>query len=95
MLLHAGALLRFNATPRLQSRHHLLNQNLRCRGAGGHTNRLLTHKPSAIQLVGAIDQIPDGTAFAVIAGKDVTPKPSELASGIGIALVNTPGRAPT
>ena len=28
-------------------------------------------------------------AFAVIAGKDVTPKPSELAQGIGIALVNT------
>jgi biopolymer transport protein ExbB len=28
-------------------------------------------------------------AFAVIASKDVTPKPSELAQGIGIALVNT------
>ena len=28
-------------------------------------------------------------AFAVIAGKDVTPKPSDLAQGIGIALVNT------
>lgn len=28
-------------------------------------------------------------AFAVITGKDVTPKPSELAQGIGIALVNT------
>lgn len=28
-------------------------------------------------------------SFSVIAGKEVTPKPSELASGIGIALVNT------
>jgi biopolymer transport protein ExbB len=61
-------------------------QNMRLEQRNGHI-ALIAQIGPMLGLLATVDGIV--RAFAVIAGKDVTPKPSELAQGIGIALVNT------
>lgn len=61
-------------------------QNMRLEQRNGHI-ALIAQIAPMLGLLATVDGIV--RAFAVIAGKDVTPKPSELAQGIGIALVNT------
>jgi biopolymer transport protein ExbB len=61
-------------------------QNMRLEQRNGYI-ALLAQIAPMLGLLATVDGIV--RAFAVIAGRDVTPKPSELAQGIGIALVNT------
>lgn len=61
-------------------------QNMRLEQRNGYI-ALIAQLGPLLGLLATVDGIV--RAFAVIAGKDVTPKPSELAQGIGIALVNT------
>jgi biopolymer transport protein ExbB len=61
-------------------------QNMRLEQRNGHI-ALIAQIGPMLGLLATVDGIV--RAFAVIAGKDVTPKPSQLAEGIGIALVNT------
>jgi biopolymer transport protein ExbB len=61
-------------------------QNMRLEQRNGHI-ALIAQLGPMLGLLATVDGIV--RAFAVIAGKDVTPKPSELAQGIGVALVNT------
>lgn len=61
-------------------------QNMRLEQRNGYI-ALIAQLGPLLGLLATVDGIVH--AFSVIAGKDVTPKPSELAQGISIALVNT------
>lgn len=61
-------------------------QNMRLEQRNGYI-ALIAQLGPLLGLLATVDGIV--RAFSVIAGKDVTPKPSELAQGISIALVNT------